>query len=219
MTGRHFSPAKKLEIIQELIQGISPSHLATKYQIHVVTLREWRKKYEKHGTEGLKKQSKHRTYTHTFKEMIAKEYLTDTVSIRELALKYDIPSKETVRKWIIRYNNGEEIRTTREGASPLTKGRKTTYVERVEIAEYHETQDDISYHELAERFNVSYQQARNIVGKYKEYGEVGLEDKRGKRKSEDQLTETERLNREISMLKADKRKLEVENALDRKSVV
>lgn len=216
MTSRHFSPEEKLEIIQALIQGVSPSHLAAKYQVHVETLRAWRKKHEKYGTEGLKKRKKHNTYTRAFKEIVAKEYLNQTISLVELAYKYDIPSKETVRKWIIRYNNGEEIRTTREGASPLTKGRKTTYQERVEIAVYHEAHSDISYRELAERFDVSYQQARNIVMKYKEYGEVGLEDKRGQRKSEDQLTETERLNREISMLKADKRKLEVENALLKK---
>lgn len=215
MTGRNFSPEEKLEIIQEWIQGASPSHLAAKHRLPVKTLREWRRKYETYGTEGLKRRSRHRTYTRTFKEMIAREHQNETISLTELAYKYDIPSKETVRKWIMRYNNGEEIRTTREGASPVTKGRKTTYAERIEIAQYH-AQKDISYRELAERFEVSYQQARNIVVKYREYGEVGLEDKRGKGKSEDQLTETDRLNREISMLKADKRKLEVENALLKK---
>ncbi|WP_411842514.1 helix-turn-helix domain-containing protein [Salinicoccus sp. HZC-1] len=167
------------------------------------------------GAEGLKKRKKHRTYTRAFKEMVAKEYQTGSISIYELACKYDIPSKTTVRQWIIRYNNGEEIRTTREGASPLTKGRKTTVQERIEIAKHH-AQGDVSYRELAERFDVSYQQARTIVIKYREYGEMGLEDKRGRRKSEDQLTETEQLNREISKLRADKRKLEVENALLKK---
>lgn len=216
MTGRYFSPEEKLEIVLEWLQGNSPSYLASKYHIHVNTLREWQKKYEKYGTEGLKKRRKHQTYTRTFKEMLAKEYLDGATSLPELAYKYDIPSKETVRKWIIRYNNGEEMRTTREGASPLAKGRKTTYAERIEIAEYHDAQDDISYRELAERFNVSYQQARHIVVKYKEHGEVGLEDKRGQRKSEDPLTETERLNQEIAQLKADKRTLEVENALLKK---
>jgi len=216
MSGRQLSWEEKLKSIQELTEGSSPSRVSEKYQVHDETLRDWRKKYEVHGIEGLKKQKKHRTYTRAFKESIAREYLNGMISTRALALKYDIPSKETVRKWIMRYNNGEEIRTTRAGASPLTKGRKTTYAERVEIAEYHGAQNDVSYRVLAERFNISYQQARNIVVKYREYGEAGLEDKRGKRKSDDQLTETERLNREISMLKADKRKLEVENALLKK---
>ncbi|MBY8910637.1 helix-turn-helix domain-containing protein [Salinicoccus roseus] len=215
MTGRIFSPEEKLEIIQEWIQGASPRELCTKYQVHDTTLSRWRKKYDKYGADGLKKRKKHRSYTRTFKEMIAREHQNDTISLSELAYKYDIPSKETVRQWIMRYNNGEEIRTKREGASPLNKGRKTTYAERIEIAQYH-AQRDISYRELAERFEVSYQQARNIVVKYREYGEAGLEDKRGKGKSEAQLTDMDRLNREISMLKADKRKLEVENALLKK---
>ncbi len=68
MTGRYFLPEEKLEIIQALIQGVSPSHLAANYQIHVETLREWRKKYEKYGAEGLKKRKKHRTYTRAVKE-------------------------------------------------------------------------------------------------------------------------------------------------------
>ncbi|MEZ2459383.1 transposase [Salinicoccus roseus] len=215
MTDKYYSFEEKLKMIQELRVGISPSHISTKHQVSVETLRKWRIKYEKHGAEGLKRRDRHRTYTRGFKEMVAKEYMNGMISTHELAHKYDIPSKTTVRNWIIRYNNGEEIRTTREGASPLIKGRKTTYAERIEIAQYH-AQGDISYRELAERFEVSYQQARNIVVKYQEYGEAGLEDRRGKGKSEDQLTETDRLNREISMLKADKRKLEVENALLKK---
>nr|WP_271398861.1 helix-turn-helix domain-containing protein [Salinicoccus roseus] len=55
MTGRNFSPEEKLEIIQEWIQGVSPSHLAVKHRLPDKTLREWRRKYETYGTEGLKR--------------------------------------------------------------------------------------------------------------------------------------------------------------------
>lgn len=215
MSGRQFSPEKKLEVIEAVKAGCPVREVMAAYSLAKITISTWRKKYDKYGLNGLRRAKKHKTYPDTFKERVVREHLNAMTSMVELAHKYDIPSKETVRQWVIRYNKGEEMRTTREGASPLTKGRKTTYAERIEIAEYH-AQEAISYRELAERFEVSYQQARNIVVKYKAYGKIGLADKRGKRKSNDQRTETERLHREISMLKADKRKLEVENALLKK---
>lgn len=215
MANKQFSLEKKLAVLDALNAGCSPSEVMKTHCVTKSTLHRWRQKYNKYGREGLKKAKRHRTYPRAFKEAVAKEYLAGMTTSATLALKYDIPSDRTVWEWIMRYNNGEELRTTRAGASPLTKGRKTTVQERIEIAKHH-AQGDVSYRELAERFDVSYQQARTIVIKYREYGEMGLEDKRGRRKSEDQLTETEQLNREISKLRADKRKLEVENALLKK---
>ncbi|WP_411842909.1 helix-turn-helix domain-containing protein [Salinicoccus sp. HZC-1] len=215
MANKQFSLEEKLAVIDAVNAGGSPSEVMKTYGVSKSTLHRWRQKYNKYGREGLKKAKSHRPYPRAFKEAVAKAYLDGGTTAATLARKYDIPSDRTVRDWIMRYNNGEELRTTREGASPLTKGRKTTVQERIEIAKYH-AQGDISYRELAERFDVSYQQARTIVIKYRDYGEMGLEDKRGRRKSEDQLTESEQLNREISKLRADKRKLEVENALLKK---
>ncbi|BES65713.1 hypothetical protein SANA_26920 [Gottschalkiaceae bacterium SANA] len=97
----------------------------------------------------------------------------------------------------------------------MTKGRKTTLAERVQIV-IHCIANDNNYKETSEKFEVSYQQVRNWVLKYEEKGLEGLEDRRGKRKPESELTEAERMKAEIELLKAKNKRLEIENELLKK---
>ena len=57
------------------------------------------------------------------------------------------------------------------------------------------------YKGTAAKYNVSYPQVYQWVQKYLESGEAGLSDRRGKRKSDDELNELERLRRENLRLK------------------
>lgn len=91
----------------------------------------------------------------------------------------------------------------------MTKGRKTTFEERIEIASYC-ISHDYNYAETAERFFVSYQQARNYTVKYENGGIDALQDNRGRRKPEDTLTEIERLRAELKLEKAKRQKAEME---------
>ena len=58
------------------------------------------------------------------------------------------------------------------------------------------------YTGTAARFEVSYSQVYQWVRHYEECGEAGLEDRRGKRKSDDEVDELEWLRRENMRLKA-----------------
>lgn len=60
----------------------------------------------------------------------------------------------------------------------MTKGRKTTFDERVEIVQYCIAHEH-NYAETAKKYQISYQQSRNYVIKYKANGIGGLQDKRG----------------------------------------
>ena len=91
----------------------------------------------------------------------------------------------------------------------MTKGRKTTFEERVEIVEYCIAHDK-NYTETAEKFGVSYQQARNYTIKYEESGVEGLKDNRGRRKPEDEMNELEKLRAEVKLLRAAKERAEME---------
>ena len=83
----------------------------------------------------------------------------------------------------------------------MKETRPTTVEERIQIAK-----DCIAnggnYGETALKFNVSYQQVYQWVKKYREMGDAGLEDRRGKRKK-DQIprTELEKAQIEIERLK------------------
>ncbi|KGK91563.1 transposase [Desulfosporosinus sp. HMP52] len=69
---------------------------------------------------------------------------------------------------------------------------------------------DHNYAETSEKYQVSYQQARNFTLKYEAYGIESLRDNRGKRKSEDEMSELEKLKAENKILRAEKERAEME---------
>ncbi len=83
----------------------------------------------------------------------------------------------------------------------MSKVRNTTQEERVQIAK-ESLASGKNYGEMAQKYNVSYQQVRTWTLRYMELGESGLEDRRGKRKK-DQVprTELEKAQIEIEKLK------------------
>lgn len=83
----------------------------------------------------------------------------------------------------------------------MKETRPTTEAERIQIA-----RDCIAnsgnYGETALKYNVSYQQVYQWVKKYKDKGDAGLEDRRGKRKKDQTpRTELEKAQIEIGYLK------------------
>ncbi len=93
--------------------------------------------------------------------------------------------------------------------------RKTSYKERLKIVEYC-LSHGLNYMETAKLFNVSYDQVYSWVRKYEEKGAQGLEDRRGKAKNDSDLSEEDRLRREIRELKEKNLDLEYENLLLKK---
>ena len=90
----------------------------------------------------------------------------------------------------------------------MARGKKTNYedVYRIMVS-YFSTHN---YAETSEKFKVSYQQARNYTIKYETGGVNALQDNRGKKKSEDSLTEIERLQAELKLEKAKRQRVEME---------
>lgn len=97
----------------------------------------------------------------------------------------------------------------------MTKGRTTTYDERIEIVSYC-IEHGNDYTAAIEKYGISYQQIYAWVRKYREKGAEGLLDRRGKRKPEAEMTEAEKLRAENRLLEARNRRLETENAVLKK---
>lgn len=93
--------------------------------------------------------------------------------------------------------------------------RKTTLEERIEIVNYC-LEHDKNYKGTAELFDVSYMQVYQWVRKYLASGEDGLADRRGQHKTEEQLTEAEKLQRKVKILERQLREKEMENELLKK---
>ena len=91
----------------------------------------------------------------------------------------------------------------------MTKGRKTTFDERVDIVQYCIAHDH-NYAETAAKYNVSYQQARSYTVKYEAGGVEALQDRRGRTKTLEEMSELERLRSENRILRAEKERAEME---------
>jgi transposase-like protein len=200
----------KMEIVERYLQGEAPSRLCQIYGFHDETLRVWVKKYQENGVAGLTHHRKNRSYTSEFKEQVVQEYLSGLGSELDLALRYGVPSRKTVSSWIKDYNNHVALKSHLGGRACMTKGRKTTLTERIEIVE-HCINHQFDYTQTALQFQVSYSQVYAWVKKYNERGVAALKDNRGKGKSLEDMNDLERLQAENKLLKAKARQLEMEN--------
>jgi len=91
----------------------------------------------------------------------------------------------------------------------MTKGRATTYNERVEIVKFC-IEHQNKYAEAAQKFQVSYQQVYSWTNKYLKYGVGALQDRRGKRKSNDEMSEVEKLRAQNKLHEAENRRKQME---------
>ena len=145
------------------------------------------------------------------KILSVEKYIKGNKSLSQLARTLEI-SIEQFRIWVLKYNNSHnkwKFHNTKENKI-MTKGRKITYNERVEIVAFCIENND-NYQLTSNKYKVSYQQVYTCVRKYKENGYESLRDNRGKRKNIDQMSETEKLNSQIRLLEAKNKQLEMEN--------
>ena len=180
------------------------------------TFQSWIRRYETFGTEGFQR-TKNRQYSSELKYAAVRDYLNGVGSQADICKKYKISSRTQLQEWIKVYNGHKELRPSKGRGSDIymTKGRTTTYEERIEIVSYCiEHRND--YAATIEKYGVSYQQIYSWVRKYQEKGAEGLLDKRGKRKPESEMTEMEKLRAENRLLEARNRRLETENAVLKK---
>ena len=205
-----YSPEEKISIAKKVIEGKhSINSLAASYSLDYTTLENWVRNYQSIGSDAFYTKG-WTNRTSEEKEAAVLDYISGNVSLRDICKKYKISDTKTLRRWILKYNGHEELKSSGTGGSTImTKGRKTTFGERVEIVQYC-IANNHNYAETSEKYQVSYQQARNYTVKYESGGVEALQDKRGKRKSENEMSELEQLRAENRILKAEKERAEME---------
>ena len=212
MSFKHkFSYEEKVKILSEYLDGTYGfREVCRRYNINQGSLKDWKRLYETFGWGGLKTESKTSHYSKEVKESAVQDYLSHALTVPEILKKYQIRSGTQLRKWIMKYNGHEELKSSGTGGnSIMTKGRKTTFEERVEIVQYCIAHEH-NYSETSEKYQVSYQQARSYTVKYESGGVEALKDNRGKRKNPDEMNELEKLRAEVKILRAEKERAEME---------
>lgn len=173
------------------------------------SVRRWVANYESMGQAAfIRNGNKH--YSKELKEQAVKDYLSEKGSLQEICKKHKIKSTCQLRSWIKKYNGHEELKASGTGGTVImTKGRKTTFDERVEIVQYCIAHDH-NYAETSAKYNISYQQARNYTVKYETGGIEALRDRRGRTKPLDEMSELEKLRAENRILRAKMERAEME---------
>ena len=206
-----FSPEEKIQWVEKIIQNKESIHsVASKIGVHPSSIDNWVRNYKSIGAEAFFRKGWTKRSS-TEKEAAVVDYLAGKGSLRDICAKYKILDTYQLRKWIKQYNgHDEKLIDSGTGGTPImTKGRKTTFEERVEIVQYC-IKHNHNYAETAEKFSISYQQARNYTIKYEEKGVEGLQDRRGKRKSQDEMDELEKLRAEVKILRAENKRAKME---------
>ncbi len=200
----------KIYYCKQYLKGnLSQGQIARILQVNKISVQRWIMKYESMGTDAFVKLGNKR-YSKELKEQAVNDYLAGKDSLMGLCKKYGIHSSTQLSRWILLYNGHKELKASGTGGhSLMTKGRKTTFEERIEIVQYCIAHEH-NYAETSEKYQISYQQARNYTVKYEAGGVDALLDNRGKRKNPDELSELERLRAEVKMLKAQKERAEME---------
>lgn len=210
MVKKKIEPEVKVAAVQEYLDGKSSQEaIADRLGICPASFQMWIKNYRSMGTDAFTR-SRNKHYSKELKEQAVIDYLSGVGSLQDICEKYKISSTSQLRKWIKRYNGHEELKASGTGGTIImTKGRKTTFDERVEIVQYCIAHDH-NYAETAERYKVSYQQARSYTVKYEEGGVEALRDRRGRSKPQEEMSELEKLRAENKILRAEKERAEME---------
>lgn len=224
--GIKLTPDVKLKYARACLESrMSKCEAARILGINNSEVRAWVYRYMEQGELGFTDIGVNNIYPSELKINAISSYLNGEGSYRAIAAKYGLRSDASLRTWIKMYNNGEDFLHKMSGGSRMKASRNTTKEERIQIVKEC-ISNGCNYGESAIKHNVSYQQVYGWVKRFKELGEAGLEDRRGKRKvKQEPRSEVEelkikmaQLEQELYMTKMERDLLKKVKELERKDL-
>ncbi|MEJ8738559.1 transposase, partial [Erysipelotrichaceae bacterium HCN-30851] len=95
---------------QYLNRKKSVRELTNDFNVGTNAIRIWIKMYQSLGPGSFNHKTHNAKYTKEFKQQVVEAYLAGEGSIDYVTIKYEIPSYNTVRSWIKKYNNLEALK-------------------------------------------------------------------------------------------------------------
>lgn len=210
-----YSKELKLSVVQKYLNGeeSSPSLAKEIGTTNTIILR-WVNKYKSFGENAFNVSYSNAAYTKEFKKQVVLDYLNGEGSYTDLMIKYNIPANSTIEKWVKDYNSYIELKDYIPGGNEIymAKSRKVSKDERIEIAKYC-IEHNLDYVGTAKLYETTYANVFNWVKKYRENGEEGLSDNRGRKKLiEEDNSEVASLKRQLKQMERERNRalLEVE---------
>jgi transposase len=160
------SGPERIVAIEKYLRGeYSLNHLAALLDVSYTSIKQWLQTYQSLGPNGLLHTSRNTAYSAELKKTAVEDYLAGGGSHMDICKRYGIKSTSQLRNWILKYNGHEKLKTSGTGGTPImTKGRATTYDERVDIVKFC-IEHQHNYAQTAQKFQVSYQQVYSWTNK------------------------------------------------------
>ena len=199
---RKITTEKILEAVKKYFNDEgSKTTIANEYGISFTLFRAWVARYREQGALAFAEIPCNKVYSEETRKQAIEAYLNGEGSFIDIAAKYGLRSKSTLEKWVKVYNSGRGFQRKMTGGSRMKESRPTTVEERIQIAK-NCIANGGNYGETALKYKVSYQQVYQWTKKFKDMGDAGLEDRRGKRlKDQTPRTREEELEIEVAKLK------------------
>ncbi|MEK0153313.1 helix-turn-helix domain-containing protein [Tetragenococcus halophilus] len=190
------STEKRIDLIERILKKeINVSEAAKVAGVGLTTIYRWIGLYENEGPAGLAVTHKNRHYSKELKLTAVLAYLEGSNSLQEVAKNYGVRNKKQLEDWIKVYNTHGNFKSE-SGGSKVRQTKEFSPEERMEIVLYCIAQD-YDYSATAVKYQAKYSSVYNWVKRYEKLGQVGLEDRRGRRKA----AQTGRTSEEESQIK------------------
>ena len=133
--------------------------ISERFNINKSNFIRWLTIYRSQGADGLIPSQINKGWNKDIKILAVQDYLSGKGSMNDICQKYKISSDSILRRWIKVYNDShKDLKSTGSGGrKPMTKARKTTFDERIEIVKFC-IANSKNYGMTMDKFNVSYQQ-------------------------------------------------------------
>ncbi|MEE3807215.1 helix-turn-helix domain-containing protein [Lysinibacillus fusiformis] len=141
---------------------------------------------------------KNKKYSEEWELRVVEDYLTKNYSMFDILDKYGNRSLLVFKKWLKIDTSHSELNDLGKVMSQaMTKGRKTTVEERIEIAKVCLAKGK-NYQATAAQYEVSYQQVYQWVRKFEQDGEEALQDRCGRTKPAEARTREDELRKKFN---------------------
>lgn len=207
-----FTPEQKMFFVLKFRElKMSLAEFCRLYNVERTAIHRWTIKYDNKGLEGLKEIKKPTKYSsHTLIHAV-EDYLTGNFSMLQIVKIYNLSGDAVLRTWLKWYN------------TPKWNIKVGEFMAREKISKDKKIQLVLQYinkeksaKEIATNNNITEGQLRDWARKYKIHGDNALDDKRGIRKDQSDLSQEEILKRKNKELEEKNRRLEAELLLIKK---
>ncbi len=98
-----YSPETKLAVVNHYLSGKDGEQsTADLFGIERTSVRRWVRAWQFHGAEGLTAKNNH--YSDEFKLVVVRAVISDRLTMREAAARFNLSAEILVRRWLDVYN-------------------------------------------------------------------------------------------------------------------